>query len=412
MRLLLSVIAVFMLTTLLPCPSAHGEKPPSPKSALRQEPFIVEVTVLSVEEKPGPHAGSSVWHRVRIDRVERGDGLKAGDETAVVSRIYDNPPGTTGTSGHRGDWRGPNGLPAKGDRARLFASGSATTLQPHFTNGWQPIAPRVAFVAADDEYRSEITMPFLAELVAKPLGIAPSTHLASDDGTQPKVDAKTQLTNAHALGDADVIVAFMRFEQLGDEPRREFLDPIDRGVPLVAFRTSTHAFAYPADSPEHALNDGFGTKFIGSPWRYHHGHSSKTRVLPPTEEAAKHPILAGVAIPPEGIVVPSWLYHVEPLPADCTVLLWGEAIDSERKDAPQKQPVLWVRELAQNSTPQRATPQRIVYTSLGHPGDFANAEFRVIAAQMVAFAARRSDAIDDTDRAAIRNVAFAPPPTR
>ena len=51
-----------------------------------------------------------------------------------------------------------------------------------------------------------------------------------------------------------------------------------------------------------------------------------------------------MTIPPEGIVVPSWLYHVEPLPADCTVLLWGEAVDSERTDAPQKQPILWVRE--------------------------------------------------------------------
>lgn len=401
------VLAVSALTALASSVPAHAEKMPSPKSVLRQEPFILEVTVLSVEEKPGPHAGSSVWHRVRIDRVERGDGLKVGDETAVVSRVYDNPPGTAGTNGHRGDWRGPNGLPAKGDRARLFASGSATTLQPHFTNGWQPVAPRVAFVAADDEYRSEITMPFLAELVAKPLGIAASTHLASDDGTTPKVEAKTQLTDARTLGGADAIVAFMRFEQLGDSARREFLEPLDHGVPLVAFRTSTHAFAYPAESPEHALNDGFGAKFIGSPWRFHHGHSSRTRVLAPTAEAAKHPILAGVAIPPEGIVVPSWLYHVEPLPADCTVLLWGEAIDSERKDAPQKQPILWVRNLAHGSA-----PQRIAYTSLGHPGDFANAEFRVIAAQMVAFVAGRSEAIDDADRAAIRAAAFSPPSTR
>ena len=345
MRTILFAVAAWLLVIS----QALAEKMPSPPCVLRQEPFVLDVTVLSIEEKPGPHAGSSVWHRVRIDRVERGEGLKAGDETAVVSRTYELPPGTPGTRGHFGSWRGPNGLPVKGDRARLFASmnvtsGDAKTLQPHFTNGWQPIEPRIAFVAADDEYRSEVSMPFLAGLVAKPLGVTTSIHLASEDGTTPTVEAKTSLTDARAIGRADLVVAYMRFEQLEQAARRSFLDPIEHGVPLVAFRTTTHAFAYPAGSPDEPLNAGFGEKFIGTPWRYHHGHSSRTRVLPPTEEAAKHPILAGVAIPAEGIVVPSWLYHVEPLPADCTVLLWGEAVDSERKDAPQRQPVLWVRE--------------------------------------------------------------------
>ena len=391
-----------ILAMLLLAPSALAEKMPSPKWLLRQEPYIVEVTVLSVEEKPGPHAGSSVWHRVRIDRVERGDGLEAGTETAVVSRTYANPPGTAGTSGHRAGFTGVNGLPVKGDRARLFAGGSAKTLQPHFTNGWQPLEPRIAFVAADDEYRSEITMPFLAERVAKPIGVTTDPLLATDGG-------KTQLTGADTLGQADAIVAYMRYEQLDDATRERFLKPLEHGVPLVAFRTTTHAFAYPADSPHAALNAGFGERYLGTPWRFHHGHSSRTRILPPDAERAKHPILAGTTIPAEGAVVPSWLYQVEPLPADCTVLLWGESIDSERRDAPQRQPILWVRELAQADG---LPAQRIAYTSLGHPGDFANPEVRVIAAQMVAWAARRSDLMDDADRAAIRAAPFAAPPTR
>jgi len=394
-----------------------AEKLPSPPWLLRQERFVVDVTVLSIEEKPGPHAGSSVWHRVRIDRIERGQGLKVGDEVAVVSRTYDLPPGTPGTIGHQGfgNWRGPNGLPRKGDRARLFATGDAKTLQPHFTNGWQPIEPRIAFVAADDEYRSEVSLPFLAGVAAKPLGVTTSIHLASEDGTTPKVEAKTSLTDAAAIGRADLVVAYMRFEQLEPGARRSFLDPIEHGVPLVAFRTTTHAFAYPAGSPDEPLNAGFGEKFIGTPWRYHHGHSSRTRVLPPTEEAAKHPILAGVAIPAEGLVVPSWLYHVEPLPADCTVLLWGEAVDSERTDAPQRQPILWVRERPPEVFPMSSVIprlQRMAYTSLGHPGDFANAEVRLIAAQMVAWAANRSDLLDDDERAVIRAAAFSAPETR
>lgn len=257
-----------------------AEKMPSPPWVLRQEPYVLEVTVLSIEEKPGPHAGSSVWHRVRIDHVERGEGVKAGDDVAVVSRTYHLAPGTVGTIGHRGfgDWRGPNGLPRKGDRARLFASmnvtsGDAKTLQPHFTNGWQPIEPEIAFVAADDEYRSEVTLPFLAAVVEKPLGVKSSIHLASEDGTTPKVEAKTNLIDARAISRADLIVAYLRFEQLEPSTRRYFLEPLEHGIPLVAFRTTTHAFAYPAGSPDEPLNAGFGERFLGTPWRFHHGHS-------------------------------------------------------------------------------------------------------------------------------------------
>ncbi len=421
------VLLICLLAVLGIAAPSFAEKPSTPKALLWQEPFVVDVTILSVEEKSGPHSGSSVWHRVRIDRVERGEGLAVGAETAVVSRTYRLAPGTAGTIGHRGGWKGPNGLPLKGDRARIFAAGTVATLQPHFVNGWQPVEPAIAFVAADDEYRSEITMPFLAELVRQPLGVTKSLHLATDRAPSggpnptPKVDAKTNLTGSYTLWNTDVLVAYMRFERLDDGTRREFLEPLDRGTPLVAFRTTTHAFAYPEGHPAASLNNGFGEKYLGTPWRFHHGHSSKTRILPPDAECAKHPILAGVTIPPEGLLVPSWLYHVEPLPADCTVLLWGEAVDSERADAPQKQPILWVRERPtergaghdpKDAPPSAPRTQRVAYTSLGHPGDFADAEVRVIAAQMVAWATRRSDLIDDADRAAIRAAPFAAPPTR
>ncbi len=419
--------ACLVVLSAAAAPAVPAEKMPTPKYLLRQEAFVLEVTILSTEAKSGPHAGSSVWHRVRVDRVERGEGLRTGDEVAVVSRTYELPSGSAGTTGHRGGWKGPNGLPRAGDRARLFASGTPTTLQPHFTNGWQPIEPVVAFVAADDEYRSEVTMPFLAELVAKPLGVTATTHLATDQAPTggpnaiPKVEAKTNLTGSRALRRADAIVAYMRFETLDRATLDDFLEPLEHGVPLVAFRTTTHAFRYP-DGDRHApLNDGFGEKYLGTPWRFHHGHSSRTRVLPPDAERAKHPILAAVAIPPEGLVVPSWLYHVEPLPDDCTVLLWGEAVDSERKDAPQRQPVLWVRERAVERLawrdPKAATPpappaQRVAATTLGHPGDFASPEFRLIAAQMVAWAAARESEFDDEERKTVRDAAFSPPPTR
>ncbi|MGA1224246.1 MAG: hypothetical protein ACO31E_06745 [Phycisphaerales bacterium] len=416
-RMPLRLLAAFAtVCASLVAPSTTAEVPDMPMWELRQSRFELEVTVLSIEEKPGPGPlETSVWHRVRIEHIAYGEGLAKGDETTVVSKVHELAPGTVGSRGARGPFRGPNGLPKAGDRARLFANGTATTLAPAFPNGWQTPDHWVSFIAADDEYRSEITMPFLASLVEK-TGVARTTlHLAADpeDPTKRDVASKTAISDTAALGTGGEVV-FMRFNALREKDRRAMLDPLEHGVPLVAFRTATHAFAYPDDSPHAALNAGFGERFLGTPWRFHHGHSSRTRVLPPDDEAARHPVLAGVHIPAEGIVVPSWLYHVEPLPADCRVLLWGETVESERRDAPQRQPLVWVRErppqvFERSSVVPRL--QRIAVTTLGHPGDFTQPEVRLIAVQMVAWANERSHIIDDTDRATIREAEFTAPET-
>jgi hypothetical protein len=411
------LVAMLALVAIAVCAApASAERPNQPMWRLAQAPFQLEVTVLSVELKQQDARTTNVWHRVRVERVFAGSGLKAGDETAVVSQVFDNPPGTVGSSGDRGPFKGPNGLPVKGDRARIFADGTAKTLKCAPPNGWQQAARTIAFVAADDEYRSEITMPFLAKLVEGATGLRASLHFATgDDGVggsakTPDINARTGLTDDWQLRGADASVLYMRFRELGYNQMLAFEAATTHGLPLVGFRTSTHAFRYPGDTKSAKYwNDGFPTEIWGTNWKFHHGHSSKTRILPPDAEAAKHPVLAGVTIPKEGIVVRSWLYHVDPLPADCRVLLWGEAVASERPDAPQKQPILWVRE-----RPRKADLpiQRIAFTTLGHPGDFANPEVRLVAVQMVAWALDEMKSIDDADRATIRAAAFDAPPTR
>jgi hypothetical protein len=243
-----------------------------------------------------------------------------------------------------------------------------------------------------------------------------SLHFATgDDGVggsakSPDIGARTGLTDDWNLRGADASVLYMRFRELGYNQMLAFEAATTHGLPLVGFRTSTHAFRHPGDTEgAKRWNDGFPTEIWGTNWKFHHGHSSTTRILPPDTEAAKHPVLAGVTIPAEGLVVPSWLYHVEPLPEDCRVLLWGEAVASERPDAPRRQPILWVRERPRKD----ALPmQRIAFTTLGHPGDFTNPEVRLVAVQMVAWALDEMKAIDDADRATIRAAAFDAPPTR
>ncbi|MDA1106679.1 MAG: hypothetical protein O2855_08865 [Planctomycetota bacterium] len=420
-------IARFLVGIACSSPAAAPiEQPNMPQWVLAQCPFQLEVTVLSIEEKALTDQITNVWHRVRIERVLLGDGLEAGDETAVVSQVRSLAPGTVGSTGDRGPFSGPNGLPIKGDRARIFADGTAAILKTRSPNGWQRAKPLLAFVAADDEYRSEITMPFLAGLVER-AGIARTmVHYATaDDGrgsplATPDFAARTSLTESHGLRSADGSVLYMRFRELQSNPLSDFADATTRGLPLVGFRTSTHAFRYAANSGPGAdqWNEQFPRQQFGTGWSFHHGHSSKTRILPPTVEAARHPVLSGVSIPPEGVIVPSWLYNVEPLAADCRVLLWGESVDSERPNAPQRQPILWVREVPRTSSTQGSReapaeftlpPQRIAFSTLGHPGDFANAEVRLIAVHMCAWAMREEAALTDAVRAVVRGTAFEAP---
>src|SRR5690606_1052883 len=119
--------------------------------------------------------------------------------------------------------------------------------------------------------------------------------------------------------------------------------------------------------------------------------ATRTRVLPPEGEAAGHEVLVGVKIPAEGLLLGSELLEVEKPAEGCRVLLWGEAVDSGGKSVGERQPVLWVREVARTARGKGGAevelpPQRIAVTTLGTGADFQSPEFRVIAVQMVAWA--------------------------
>ena len=58
---------------------------------------------------------------------------------------------------------------------------------------------------------------------------------------------------------------------------KRFADAIDRGVPVVALRTSTHAFNMPASS-NYKQFTAFGKESLGEQWVSHWGsHNTKRR---------------------------------------------------------------------------------------------------------------------------------------
>lgn len=218
--------------------------------------------------------------------------------------------------------------------------------------------PHIVFVTGDHEYSSEETMPLLAAALEKSYGVRATVLKA-----YPDENAETDIPGLETLAEADLAVFFLRWRRLPAEQVEQIRKYLDAGKPVVAFRTTTHAFNYPKG---HALEkwNAMAVDYLGGPpsWgngHYHYGHKSSTDVTV-NPAAANEPILRGVD---KSFHVRSWLYHVLPNypPADAKQLLIGRAVDPERKDAVAN-PVAW--------TWRNKAGGRVFMTTLGHPEDF------------------------------------------
>ncbi len=223
-------------------------------------------------------------------------------------------------------------------------------------------APHIVFVTGDDEYRSEITMPFMAKLLGRKKQFKCTILYAVDPQTgQHNPKHQKNIAGLEALKTADLAVFYTRFRDLPDEQLKLILDYVDSGKPIVGLRTSTHAFRYPHGHKNAKYNDGFGRDVFGQKWITHHGHKSTTEVsiIP---AMSGHPILKGIY---GSFPCSSWLYHVAPLVGDCKPLLMGKAINSNKtnnqKKYPLTQPVAWTKTYKGG---------RVFFTTLGHPKDF------------------------------------------
>lgn len=244
----------------------------------------------------------------------------------------------------------------------IGAAGLSAAAMPAITGAAKPKPPHIVFVTGDDEYRSEITMPFIAQLLARKKQFKCTVVYAIDPHTnRPNPKYQKNIEGLEALKTADLAVFYMRFRALPDEQLKLILDYVNSGKPIVGLRTSTHAFRYPRGHKNAQYNDKFGVDVFGQKWITHHGHKSTTEVSIVSGMTA-HPILRGIygAFP-----CSSWLYHVEPLVGDCTPLLTGKAINSGKTRDLDKYPL--IQPVAWTKTYKGA---RVFFTTLGHPKDF------------------------------------------
>jgi hypothetical protein len=275
---------------------------------------------------------------------------------------------------------------------------SVSTLSAESGPGWVTYEPKekktpkeVVLLAGDEEYRSEEALPMLAKILSERHGIKSTVvfSIGSDGAIDPK--AGGSLAKPEALDSASVLVLGLRFRHYPDDAMKKFEAALNRGVGIVALRTSTHAFNFPKDSPWASWSwnqqGGFGKKVLGETWVTHWGLHAKqaTRgVIEPGSEG--HPLLKGVT----DVFGDTDVYEAYP-PKDATILLRGLVLENMQKDAKPLQaektrandkqtqkvndpamPVAWSREVAN----ENGSTNRVMTTTMGSASDLVNEGLR------------------------------------
>jgi type 1 glutamine amidotransferase len=257
--------------------------------------------------------------------------------------------------------------------------------------------PHIVFIAGDDEYRSEESMPMLAEILKREINAKVSFCFATDQDGFINPSAKSNITNLEALKTADLAVFFMRFRALPEDQLKLITDFVESGKPLVGFRTSTHAFLYENNESFKQMNNDWPAKVFGQQWITHHGHFDDGK-FPLTDVFATDPnhiILTGV----RSFKAYSWLYHVDggawKLSGDSKPFLSGKSLKSGHEmkgdldKFPLTNPVAWTKTYTGSSK----VAARVFFTTLGHPYDFKDENMRRLSINGILWALKRENSI-------------------
>lgn len=214
--------------------------------------------------------------------------------------------------------------------------------------------PHLVFVIAEDEYRTEMTLPVFASAQKLERGYHVSYVLGQEA-------TRNDLPGLGVLDVADAAVISVRRRVLPDAQVALVRSFVAAGKPVVGIRTASHAFAASGKQsvPEgHTSWVTFDPEVLGG--HYHGHHKAGLNVAIERVSAAEtHPILAGIDV--TKLSGRGSLYKVSPLAKTTTPLLVG-TIPGEPTE-----PIAWVNAPAGGG--------RVFYTSLGHVDDFAQPEF-------------------------------------
>jgi type 1 glutamine amidotransferase len=245
----------------------------------------------------------------------------------------------------------------------------------------------VVLLAGDEEYRSEEALPMLAKILSQRHGFNCTVLFSVDDDGTINPNRGESVGKPETLDSADAIVMSLRFRKWPDAAMKHFDDAIQRGVPVVGLRTSTHAFQLPDSSAFKEYNN-FGKKVLGEQWVSHWGnHGGEATIGRIDPKAKSNPLVSGIQFT-TGL---SDVYEAYP-PDDATILLLGEVQDSMdlSKPAPAKRekkrasdgqtqdintpmmPVAWSREVKNSA----GKTNKILCSTMGAANDLESEDLR------------------------------------
>lgn len=206
---------------------------------------------------------------------------------------------------------------------------------------------RVVLLVGESEYGSAETM----------------TAFATDLETRLNLDVDLRLSEGNELppvpspDEADLLVLFLRFRQVDDAQLAQLGAWFDAGKPVVALRTTSHAFLGHMD---------WFPPYFGGHYKSHAPNGAGTRTVIPMA-ARTHPILRGIPLSME--MGHGGTYDTQPLSDGASVLMFGRTGDLPT------QPVAWTFEYKPGA--------RIFYTSMGSIENFGRRGFRTLLANAV-----------------------------
>ncbi len=248
------------------------------------------------------------------------------------------------------------------------------------------VGKHIVLIAADQEYRSEYSMPMLARLLAKHHGFHTTVlfSLNKDHDVDPtqKIgwEDKTVTHNIPGLEhleNCDLVILFSRLLSLPPEQLKHINTYLDSGKPIIGIRTANHGFIE-FDYQKNGKKINFGEDVLGGSFRSHHGRwqQDSTRGII-VEQNKTHPILKGV----KDIWGTSDVYRTYKdggsLPEGCLPLVNGQPLMGRKPDdAVNDQliplPVAWVKTWTGNT----GKTARIFHVTMGSAQDFQSEGLR------------------------------------
>jgi hypothetical protein len=224
----------------------------------------------------------------------------------------------------------------------------------------------IVLIAADQEYRSEYSMPMLAKLLAKHHGF----HWEDKTVTH-------NIPGLEHLEKCDLVILFSRLLSLPPDQLKHIYNYLDSGKPIIGIRTANHGFI-DFDYKKDGKRVDFGEAVLGGSFRNHHGRwqQDSTRGII-VEQNKDHPVLTGVT----DVWGTSDVYRTYKeggsLPAGCVPLLNGQPLMGRKHDdavntALVPLPVAWVKTWTGNT----GRTARVFHVTMGSAQDFQSEGLR------------------------------------